>query len=220
MNIQENLYKATESIYRRLEKELPQMEQSYEKDNLTTFRAQCGKCFPQENNSGFVFYGRSNNGWNPNCPLTMDGVVDHMHRPFFNLMSRVSEHFYPENWNNYVTWSNICKVVPVSKGNPSDNLWYMQYDYMVEILQKELEILSPKAVILVTGNTAGARWDAPLFEGNNLIDYKMDECEWIEGCNATLYKKDNTIFIITDRPERRAIEPHTNCIINLIEKYK
>ncbi len=235
MNIQEKLYKEITPLYAKLEKELPQMQYECmgENDDLTTFKAQCGEKYPVETNTGIVFYGRSNNGWNPDSPLTMKDLPNFMIGrepwPFFDLIRIISEYFYPEDWNNSVIWSNVCKVVPCSANNPPTSLWHKQYQYMVEILRMELEILSPKVVVFITGNTAGEHWDAPLFHENDLQNYKVCDNIWLKAednkknyrdCTATLYKKEGRLYIITDRPEYRPIEPHADSIIGLIEKYK
>ena len=220
MNIQEKLYKEITPLYAKLEKELPRMQEVYTEDELTTFMAQCGDCYPSGKNEGIIFYGRSNNGWDSDNPLTMNDVVCELRRPFFNLMRKVSEHFYPKDWNKYVTWSNICKVVPASEGNPTESLWDVQYDFMTEILRKEMDVLSPKVVIMVTGNASGDHWDAPLFEENDLSKHKLVDVNWADNGRVTLYKKDERLYLITDRPEFKPIDDHADSIIRLIEKYK
>lgn len=214
-------------LYVKLDNELPRIQNNYEVDDLTTFVAQCGRDYPMDNNSGIIFYGRSPNGWNPKSPLTTDGLIEQLHRPFFNLMRVVSEHFYPESWNFHIVWSNVCKVAPAKNGNPTDPLWYDQYNFMVDIIEKEMEILSPKVVIFVTGMTAGPRWDDPLFAIDKYKGFQLSESiEW--GADSRTGKPltskagkiNNTTIIITDRPECRPIAPHVEAILNLIERLK
>ena len=190
-NIQETFEKGVKKLYDKLEAELPEIQKYYDADDVTTFIAQCGRDYPLKKNNGIVFYGRSNNGWNPEKPLTMDDVVNYSGSPFFNLMHKISEHFYPEKWNTHVVWSNICKVVPASTGNPTEALWDAQYFHMVDILNKEMEILSPKVVIFVTGNVS-EHWDAPLFEKNDLKEHQVEEVMWAENGRTTLYKKNDS----------------------------
>lgn len=230
MKIQEKLYNKTASLYKELEDRLPEIERRYNEklpvenqDDLSVFRTMCGNDFPIESNTGIVLYGRANNGWDSENTLTTEFILNQLHRPFFNLMRYISEHFYPEEWHRHIVWSNICKVVPRCEGNPNDELWYAQYDYMVNILKKELEILSPKVVVLVTGNYHYANWDKPLFDvESDLKKHKVIEEMWADSGRfkgmASLYKKNGRLYIITDRPEQRKIHPHADCIINLIEK--
>ena len=230
MKIQEKLNLETSVLYAELEKCIPELTRRYnenlpehKQDSLSVFRAMCGDDFPLEPNKGIVFYGRANNGWNSENDLTTEWLYSQLHRPFFNLMRNISEHFYPENWNTHIVWSNICKVVPMSEGNPNDELWFAQYDYMVDILNKELEVLSPKIVVLVTGNYHYDSWDKPLFEiESDLKKHKLIDERWADNGRlkgqASLYKKNGRLYIITDRPERRKIKSHADCIIDLIEK--
>lgn len=69
--IQEKFEQGVHDLYDRLEAALPQIQKSYEADAVTTFIAQCGREYPIGENTGIVFYGRANNGWDPNL-FTMD----------------------------------------------------------------------------------------------------------------------------------------------------
>ena len=213
--VQETLEKGVKELYNKMESD-PKV-QKFDSIGLTSFIAQCGRDYPLEENTGIVFYGRFNNGWDPQNPLTMDDVPSETFRPFFNLMQNVSEHFYPERWNTHVIWSNMCKVGPEKEKNPPKALWNAQYFHMVDILNKEMEILSPKVVVLVTGNLS-EQWDAPLFEGNDLRNHMVEEKMWAANGKASLYKKDGRLYIVTDRPEYKAIMPHVDCIIGMIER--
>ena len=151
-NIVQTLFEAkVHDLYVELYNELPRIQNNFVADDLTTFVAQCGRDYPMDKNSGIIFYGRSPNGWDPEHPLTMDDLTEQLYRPIFNLMRVVSEHFYPESWNTHIVWSNVCKVAPITKGNPTNTLWDDQYSFMVDIINKEMEVLSPKVVIFVTG---------------------------------------------------------------------
>lgn len=215
--IQEKFEQGVHDLYDRLEAALPQIQKSYEADAVTTFIAQCGREYPIGENTGIVFYGRANNGWDPNL-FTMDDFSNQLHRFFFKLMKYVTEHFYPENWNTHIVWNNISKVVPMSEGNPTNNLWFAQYDFMVDIIHKELDVLAPKVVIFVTGNKKDKGWNTPIFEDGNLNECFVEEKEWAEGCAASLYKKNGRLYIITDRPESKPIKVHGDCIIDMIER--
>jgi len=225
-NVQETLEKGVKELYKKLEENLPEYEGIYnrnlsekDQDALITTTSLCGRDFPMKKNTGIAFYGRFNNGWDPNHPLTMDDLPSETRRPFFNLMRHISEHYYPESWNTHVVWSNMCKVGPASGGNPTEALWDAHYNHMVAIFNKEMEILSPKVVVLITGNLS-EQWDAPLFEGNDLRNHMVEEKMWAANGKASLYKKDGRLYIVTDRPEYKAIMPHVDCIIDMIERNK
>lgn len=227
--MQEKLNKKVAPYYNKIKKELSWLQKECPDGDLTWFVSQCGNNYPSTPNDGIVFYGRANNGWDPEDNHSMEEISHQTHRPFFNLMKLVSESYYPFEWYSHVAWSNVCKITPWSGKNPSNTLWYRQEQYMSAIIKEELDVLSPRVVIIITGNTASAKWDAPFFYNTDLEKYKLCDMIWLsseenyknhKNCTATLYKKDGRLYIITDRPECRPIEPHANCIIELIEKYK
>ncbi|MBP7359447.1 MAG: hypothetical protein KA955_08935 [Prevotella sp.] len=229
------LEKKLRPLYRKMYSEIKNI------DDYWIFCATWGKYFPSTKKNGILFYGRSNNGWidyseysgNADAVFSFlfnrDDQVEWMphntRRAFVNLIKQISEEYYPEEWNQHIAWSNICKVAPDEGiGTPSAKLWHEQYQHMVDIMDVELRVMSPKIVVLITGMTAGERWDSPLFEIERYKDLKPTESiEWGKDnygnpCTAKAGKKDGTIFIITDRPERRPIAPHAKAILNLIER--
>ena len=186
--------------------------------NLRSFRSQVGVDYPTEERKGLVFYGRATNGWNEDDHETLKDILTRQRfRPFFNLIYWVGWTYYGDSYYDNIVWSNICKIAP-DGGNPSDTLWCVQYHHMVEIIKKEMEILSPAVVILVTGNAASERWDAPFFEAFPDL-HEISSIQWgcAKECKATLYTDGGLNVIVTDRPERRPIEEHANAITTLIE---
>ncbi len=231
MNVlQEEINKKTSMYYSEIKDKLPKMEKECPDGELTWFIAQCGDNYPKEYNTGIVFYGRANNGWDPEVEHSMDELSQQSFRPFFYLIKSITEKYYAQEWYSHIAWSNVCKIIPWNGGkNPSNALWYTQYKYMCDIIRAELKVLQPHIVIVITGNTAGARWDGPFFKDCEEEKYKICSKVWLaaeknqknhKDCTATLYKMDGRLYIITDRPESRPIEPHVECIFNLIEMYK
>lgn len=236
-----------QSFVSELEKELrPLFLKMYSEiknvDDYWLFCATWGKYFPSVAKQGILFYGRATNGWKDYCCCAnaddifsflfnradqVEWMSYNTSRPFVNLIKHVAERYYPKQWNEHIAWSNVCKVAPnTTLGTPSLELWDEQYWHMVSMMEVELRILSPKVVIFITGTTAGEHWDSPLFEIDkykNLESMLTEQIVWGIASNGfPLTTKggvvDDTIFIFTDRPEMRPIEPHANAIIELIEK--
>ena len=198
----------------------------YKKEDLTQFTTRVGSKFPAKNQQGIIFYGRSTNSWDDDVDKSLEAVIEEYWCPFFNLMRHVSEDIYGRDWSSYVAWSNVCKIAPWKGGNPSDRLWDAQYNGMVTIIRKEIEFLSPRAVILVTGNTAGDQWHLPVCEANAFPwDDYVDQEQWGEDartgrpCTVSVYKSNGFLFILTDRPEFRSIQNHSDCILRMLRKY-
>ena len=208
-------------------------------ENVSTFEAQFGELFPQENNCGLLFVGRATNGWDRECP---NGCEDYEHeyfmsnlerdsgkRKIFGLFKKISQHFYGENWYNHIAWSNITKVVPCDSGNPTNELWNLQYDNICAILENELRIISPAVAIFVIGSSIRCGYENPLLEiYPDLKEYLLEKSVWgfyNNGMTLTseAYSLDNRLVILTDRPDSRYAAPfmesHANTIISMINKY-
>lgn len=201
------------------------------------FCATWGKYFPDEKKSGILFYGRAANGWYDYTQYLdpfdgifckedqMDWMLKYQTKPIARLIKKVSSNFYSSDWNQHIAWSNVCKVSPNNNiGLPNENLWYRQYQYMVDIMRVELQELSPRIVIFITGVTGGKKWDDPFFEMEEYKDIQYtDSIEWCNDfrgnkCSTQACKKDGTIFIRTDRPEYRPINDQAESIIKLVGK--
>ena len=137
-------------------------------DDYWIFCTTWGKYFPSIKNEGIIFYGRSINGWKDyekysgdadaifsflfNRDDQVEWIPENTVKPFVNLMKNISEHYYQNEWNQHISWSNVCKVSPNKGiGTPTKSLWEKQYEHIVNIMDAELKILSPKIVIFITG---------------------------------------------------------------------
>jgi len=215
--------KPLDSLYDNMYKDVSDylLARNYtEKDieNLSPFKSQIGGEYPSEAHKGMVFYGRATNGWDEDNHETLKEILTgQRYRPFINLIYWVGWTYYGDSYYDKIVWSNICKIAP-DGGNPSGTLWDAQYPHMVKIIKKEIEILSPAVVVLVTGNAASEHWDAPFFEAFPNL-HEIESITWglEKECKATLYSDGNLNVIVTDRPESRPIEEHANAITSLIE---
>lgn len=190
--------------------------------DLRLFTTRAGADYPIEPGEGILFYGRATNGWDDDNKENDDLKVvleKEKSRPFFKLLYYFAWEFYGDSWSNKVAWSNICKIAP-DGGNPKNALWYAQEKSLALIIRREVELLSPGIIVLVTGNTAGAHWHSPFFEA--FPDLKEVKClKWGvsrgNDCTATLYTDGKIKVILTDRPEARPIQQHTDALIKLLE---
>lgn len=208
------------ALYDKLLDAIKNDSHKFDLDKLRVFTTLVGREYPIEHNKGIIFYGRATNGWDDEEFNELEPVLEKEYwRPFFNLLYYFAWDIYGDSWRSKVAWSNICKIAP-DGGNPSDALWYAQYDSIIEIIRKEVELLSPEIVVLVTGNTAGARWEEPFFEAfPNLKEIKS--IKWAESrgydCTATLFTDGKMKVLLTDRPEFRPIEAHSNALTTLLK---
>lgn len=202
-------------------------DSGFDIDNLVTFTGRVGRDYPAESYKGILFYGRATNGWDDDDIKNKDieqVIIKSIKRgsQFFKLLHPFAEYFYGDSWLTNVAWSNICKIAP-DGGNPSDSLWYAQRDSLSPIIQREVELLSPGIVVLVTGNTTvnyADPWHSPFFEAFPNLK-KLRTIKWGvsrgKDCSATLYSNGNMKVILTERPEFRSIKKHTDALIELLE---
>lgn len=74
---------------------------------------------------------------------------------FWRLIKKVAITYYPDKWYSNNAWTNLYKIAPWKDCNPSRKLQNAQRKYCFELLKNEIEILSPKYVIMLT---SGWEW--------------------------------------------------------------
>ena len=211
-------------------------------EDVCTFCLQWGEDFPADKKTGILFVGKAVNGWihdetdiNVLFGETSDRIFarsDQMEwvsrlegdekyntnkSAFWRVIKRVSQHYYPnEKWYSNVAWSNLCKIAPFKGGNPSDKLYYEQLKSCQKILSKEIEILSPKFVIMFT---SGWEKDFMFFLNDNNHTKSVAKINW-DGYETKLYKIKDTIFITTLHPQGKNETNHVEVLTNLMKEYE
>lgn len=137
-----------------------------------------GPEYPQDENDGILFIGRAVNGWDmpsswnsaanthDDSQLLIDDIFNSdqsiretiIHHKdysfqgsaFWRMINRLSEQEYESGWYDKIAYSNLYKLAPFG-ANPNEGLKNKQKEICMTLLRKEIEILSPKYVILFTG---------------------------------------------------------------------
>ena len=210
---------------------------------ISTYSAQVGMRYPEEEFSGILIYGRASNGWDRTCPNGIEDPrteydmknmeIQSHRRPYYMFIKEVIENLYcGHEWYHYIAVSNITKIVFCDKGNPSEELWDKQYDYLKPILEKEINILSPKIVIFIIGCNIKSGYEQPIYDlypsikdQSTLINKQI----WGEYNSktgkkylaTTTYKIGERLFIFTDRPDsrqgKRYKDNHVNALVEAIK---
>jgi hypothetical protein len=196
-------------------------------NKLGVFCAQVGKFFPQTPNTGILFVGRATNsfeeGWDNygygNYVSSMEDTI----RAFFRVIKKVAlekvvEEFgdaATEKWYEYVTWSNLYKLAPKEGGNPSGTLRNAQIEVCCKILAKEVEILSPKFVVMFTAN-----WEDKFLSSLNDDQYPkdVDKAKW-GNYTTKVYQIKGVTYIVSYHPGRKPEKPHADAIKRLMKKF-
>ena len=138
------------------------------------------------------------------------------HSPFWRVIRRVSTKYYLNNWQRHVAWSNLYKVAPSEGGNPDDFICGWQFYNCCRILKKEIELLSPRVVIFLTGKSWSNSFLWYLNGGKEpSIEYSLD---WGSDYTAELMKIGTFYCLATEYPQGKTEESHVNAIIELINK--
>lgn len=211
--------------------------------NVCTFCVQWGENFPKKENTGILFVGKANNGWitqetdtkllfsetYENRIFARDDQMKWVNNQygskkgyntkrsaFYRVMKRTSEQIYPQDWYSHIAWSNLFKIAPWKGGNPGIRLRDAQQEHCIEIFQKEIDVLSPKFVIMLTSG-----WERVFINsmsGNDVHEEK-EVVNWSD-FQTFLYEIDNVYYIVSPHPQGKDETEHVNAISGLIRKYK
>ena len=88
-----------------------------------------------------------------------------------------------------------------------------------KIFLKEVELFSPKVIVLFTGDGWGWDYLCTINNNGNPSDEQiLPEYEWA-GYHAKVYRIDNRIVILSEHPQTRPEQEHIECITKIISKY-
>ena len=208
-----------------------------------TFAIQWGKYYPSLKNNGLLFVGRATNEWHtteenidvlfgdPRLGSTIFNCYDQMEwvyndwdgegyatkrSAFWRVIRSVSKSFYPEDELNHVAWSNVCKIQMDSGNNPSDKLFDCQIQICQKIFKAEIDVLSPKIVVMFIGGY-GKR-EILSYMNNGSMPKIIETRNW-DKYKAEVFKIDKTIYICTEHPMCKKESDHVSCLISLIRDY-
>ena len=189
-----------------------------------------GNNYPKEPRTGFMFYGRANNGWEEGVNDTfdtiynaqLDGLYEYIKdnkSAFFRVAGRVFSECYGDDWLNHVVYSNLYKVSRHEK-NPTDPECRVQLEYVKEIFEKEVETMSPKFVVLLTGENWAK--DFVWHINGNEIPAPLETKKWSDDYRYSLsvYKIDEVYYIVSEHPQGKKEDLHAEAILSIFEKYK
>jgi len=195
------------------------------KDGKLTFaRYKNGSKF-EESNYKLMYIGRALNGWfrldGDNEEEIYESAVEKVQNErikefggtikrsaFWQLCKLIlnEKGDYDENdWDERIVWSNLYKLAPVKGGNPNYSTIKKTLENCVEILKREIEIVKPRHIVMVTGD-----WWVTLREKEEKSKFeKTFETEFdikFNNYDSFVIGKGNyngIPIVVTQRPERR-----------------
>lgn len=217
----------------------------YAYQKLMPFCIQWGEFFPTDANSGIIFYGRATNGWitfesdvnklfdknSKDCIFALEDQMQWVENcaggkekyynsnisAFWRVIRRTASHFYPDDELAHICWSNVCKIAP-DASNPNSDLFYAQLPVARRIMEKELEIFSPKHVVLLTGKDWCQDFLYYLNGGQHtksIASYKWGGNDQYE---VKVYKINNIFFYASEHPQCKNEKTHVDALIRAISK--
>ena len=221
--------------------ELMQSVAGYTDYDLRPFCIQWGRSYPTDENTGIMFYGRATNGWittetdvdklfDPafddrifarddqmqwiyDCAGT-DNKYNSNRSAFWRIIRQVARGFYPSGEELlHVCWSNVCKIAP-DGANPDNYLYYDQLPACQRIMQKEIEIFSPKHVVLLTGK--GWAHDFLFFLNDSKEYLPIASYTWGSRYCVKDYKIGEVFFYLTEHPQGKDESTHAAALIRAI----
>ena len=184
-----------------------------------------GSKFPTTANDGIIFYGRANNGWKTGVDDDYDTIYDNgpvglrdyiTSSPFLRTAGKAFNNLYGEDWFEYVTYSNLYKVAP-PEGNPGQSVCDSQWKYITDIFSKEIEVLSPRYVVLFTDENWGM--DFLLHLNKEVNPQVLSTKEWA-GYHIDVYKIGDVYYLITEHPQGKPEWEHADAILRVIQDVK
>jgi hypothetical protein len=216
------------------------LEENTFKD-ICTFSFQWGKNYPFDDKAGILFVGKAVNSWvteetdvekifdinNSERIFARDDQMEWVNNlsgniegyntrksAFWRVVKRVSETFYPKNWYDNVAWTNLYKIAPFSGGNPNGKLQKAQREYCFSILKKEIEILTPQYVIMLT---SGWEWSFLRYLNDNKEVHVVETKNWGKYTTSTT-QINGVNYIFSQHPQGKKEWDHRNAIVELIDE--
>jgi len=210
----------------------PQWGEKYQNDNSgiavygratngwVTTSKDMTKLFPDEfddlSQEDRIFNRKNQMSWVIECP--QPGTYDPKSSPFWRVARGLSSVFHGQDWYKSIYWSNLYKVAPCDKGNPSTRLSDAQFETCVDIMKIELEFLKPKHVVLLTG--LGWNYDFLCSLNDNkdpklLLSPKWDNDNYC----IYVYKIGEIYFYASEHPQGKPEQEHIDTLVELINKF-
>lgn len=231
--LEEKLRKGLYPLYKEL------LESDIFDDDVAAFCVQWGEEFPEKEKEGILFVGKATNGW-LNTSKDVDVLFGNTVKRVFNrddqmewvndqegsnegydtnksafwrVVKKISSHFYQDKWYANVAWSNLYKLAPGKTGNPDGSLRYKQSSACHKIFKKEIELLSPKYVIMLTSS-----WGMDfLVYMNGCVPVSIGTESWGRGYETEMYEIDGTIYIKSFHPQGKSEPEHVEAIVRLLK---
>ena len=198
---------------------------------------QWGRNFQKNKHEGILFVGKAPNLRTSKNPYKNKGLEalksfgeedlrwlknrDTKKSAYLRVVCKICKELYKEDeWYSRVAATNLYKIAPLKADFPNTTLLKAQKTIAKEIFLKELNILSPKYVIMFSSELekSGFLYD---FQNNGNHTTAESSEKWGENnkYETKVYKIHDTIFITSPHPQGKNENTHINIIVKLLKNY-
>jgi hypothetical protein len=230
--MRDKLEKSLKPIYKELLSKIESEKKIY------TFCAQWGKKFTDRNNDRILFVGKATNGWITESTdievlfgkdnkrifdrddqmqwvnnLKGDEKYNTNNSAFWRIIIKTAEKTLDtKDVIPRIAWSNLYKV-SYHKGNPDSKLKTQQKKYCKQILEKEIELFSPKFVVFLTSS-----WEKVFLKhlNNGTDPIPIKTIKWSDKYYSKSYKIGNITYVTSQHPQGKNEEEHSKALTELM----
>jgi len=207
---------------------------------IRAFCAQWGNKFMDKSNERILFVGKAVNGWVTNSrdieilfgngnkrifnrydqmewvqKLKGDKKYSTKKSAFWRVIEKTAQNkLKTKDVFSKIAWSNLYKV-SYKKGNPDDKLKKTQKEYCKKILEKEIEIFSPKYVIFLT-----SKWEKIFLKYLNggIKPEPFKTLNWSSNkYSSKSYKIREITYITSHHPQGKNEAEHMKALLELMK---
>jgi hypothetical protein len=198
---------------------------------------QWGKNYPEGKHEGLLFIGKapnlrlSNNPWKEKGLDVLNSIGKEdlswlennkcSKSAYMRVFSEICKELHKgkdDKWYSYVAISNLYKIANLNANFPTAKLLDAQKNFARKIFVKELEVLSPKFVVMFSSKMEK---DGFLYDFQNDGNHTNSVCSenWGKNYETKVYDIRDTIIITSPHPERKNEEEHVKVIVKLLKDY-
>ncbi len=193
----------------------------------TVFPTRAGSRF----DSGILIIGRCTNGWEnykisneeeftnaAENQVNSQVICYFNNSAFWRVSKKIWEHYKSDNttFEESIAWGNLYKIAPNAAGNPNYTVMKAQFESCKKLLKKEIDLLNPKCVLIITGweGWIRFRYRKEIFSFEDLFDLKNTIPSNI--VNHCGYFKDVPV-VFANRPEFKKESVWTDEVISALD---
>ncbi len=113
------------------------------------------------------------------------------------------------HWSKHFVWSNLMKIAPAIRGNPTNMEFNSQVDICTDIIKYEIDFYSPKNLLFITDFD----WS---FDFISKLGFDPNKANYTKYTRGNYHYNKKTNIIVTVRPEFKSLEKFNKDVEKLL----